>query len=103
MSTVPAFNFALLPAESSRSNPIPFTMERIKGYPKKLVIYRIQASSYWWVRYYADGRYYKRSCATDVRRDAIQVAKRFYDEINFKIHQGLAESSDLFTIAPTNL
>ena len=46
MSTVSAFSFALLPAESGRSNPIPFTMERIKGYPKKLVIYRIQASSY---------------------------------------------------------
>jgi hypothetical protein len=101
MSTVPAFNFALLPAESSRSNPIAFTMERIKGYPKKLVIYRIQASSYWWVRYYADGRYYKRSCGTDVRRDAIQVAKRFYDEINFKIHQGLAESGTITFDAAT--
>jgi len=66
-------------------------MYRIPGYPKKLVIYRIQASSYWWIRYFPGGRYYKRTSGTEVRRDAIHIAKRFYDEINFRLHQGLTE------------
>jgi hypothetical protein len=80
-----------------RCTPIPESIERVPGYPKKLVIFRIQASSYWWIRYYASGRIYKRSSGTESRRDAFTIAKRFYDEINFKVHQGLSETSGKIT------
>lgn len=89
MDMSPHFSFEMLPPPKSRANPIRATMERVPGYPRKLVIYQIPASDYWWIRYFAKGRYFKRSSGTEVRRDAIQLAKRFYDEINFKIQQGL--------------
>ena len=91
MDRGPDFAFRMLPSPKSRANPIRATMERIAGYPRKLVIYQIPASDYWWIRYFAKGRYFKRSSGTEIRKDAIQIAKRFYDEINFKIHQGLTD------------
>jgi hypothetical protein len=42
-------------AERERSVPIPSTMTRIPGYPSKLVVYRIAASSYWQVRCWVEG------------------------------------------------
>lgn len=91
MDRGPHFSFEMIPSPTNRANPIRATMERVPGYPKKLVVYQIPASDYWWVRYFAKGRYFKRSTGTEVRRDAIQIAKRFYDEVNFKISQGLVE------------
>ncbi len=66
-------------------------MERVPGYPKKLTVFRIEASSFWWIRYHVNGRTFKRSSGTEVLRDAIHLAKRFYDEINFKVQQGVSE------------
>ena len=80
-----------------RCTPIRDSMEHVPGYPRKLVLYRIEASPYWWVRYFTEGRTFKRSAKTEVRRDAQQIAKRFYDEINFKIQQGITESSGRIT------
>jgi hypothetical protein len=80
-----------------RCTPIRESYERVPGYPRKLVLYRIEASPYWWVRYFAEGRTFKRSAKTEVRRDALQIAKRFYDEINFKIQQGITESTGKIT------
>ena len=40
--------------ERHRSVPIKETITRIPGYPSKLVIFKIPAASYWWVRYYAE-------------------------------------------------
>ena len=91
MNRDPHFSFEMIPSPMNRANPIRATMERVPGYPKKLVVYQIPASDYWWVRYFAKGRYFKRSTGTEVRRDALQIAKRFYDEINFKVSQGLVE------------
>ena len=94
----------MLPSPKNRANPIRATMEKVPGYPRKLVIYQIPASDYWWIRYFAKGRYFKRSSGTEVRRDAIQIAKRFYDEINFKIHQGLTDKDIItFEVAAKDL
>ena len=46
--------------ERHRSVPLQDTMTRIPGYPRKLVIFKIPASSYWWVRYYASARVFTR-------------------------------------------
>ena len=53
----------------------------INGYPTKLWIYRLQASQYWWVRYYTDGRIVKKSTKQTGRREAIEFAKAYYDTI----------------------
>ena len=69
-----------------RSVPLQDTITRIPGYPRKLVIFKIPASSYWWVRYYADSHIYKRTTKTESKRDALEAAKRFYDDINLRMH-----------------
>jgi len=74
--------------ERHRTVPLQETLTRIPGYPSKLVIFRIPASSYWWVRYYANQRIFKRTTKTEVKRDALEAAKRFYDDINMRLHNG---------------
>jgi len=72
-----------------RSVPLQDTITRIPGYPHKLVIFKIPASSYWWVRYYAEKHIYKRTTKTENKRDALEAAKRFYDDINLRMHGGV--------------
>ena len=52
-----------------RSVPLKDSITRIPGYPRKLVIFKIPASSYWWVRYYAEKRVFKRTTKTEIKRD----------------------------------
>jgi len=75
-------------AERHRSVPILDTITRIPGYPRKLVIFKIPASSYWWVRYYAESHIFKRTTKTEIKRDALEAAKRFYDDITIRIRGG---------------
>jgi hypothetical protein len=77
--------------ERHRSVPMQDTITRIPGYPRKLVIFKIPASSYWWVRYYAEKHIFKRTTKTEIKRDALEAAKRFYDDINFRMHGGSFE------------
>ena len=60
--------------------PIPDTIETIRGYPDKLVIFKVPASPFWWMRYY-DGKPIKRSAKTTDRREAIKAAKEFYETL----------------------
>ena len=65
----------------SRSvTPIPNTIESVKGYPAKLVIFKVPASEYYWTRYY-DGKTIKRSTGTTSKAEAIRFAKLFYEDI----------------------
>lgn len=64
-----------------RTHPIPGTLTPVPGYPKKLTLYKIDASPYWWVRYYAEGKIFRRSTKTEIKRDAIAAAKRFFADI----------------------
>ena len=73
--------------ERSRTVPIRDSMTRIPGYPRKLVIFKIPASSYWWVRYYANFKTVKRTTKTEIKRDAMEAAKRFYDDVNIRFHK----------------
>ena len=75
--------------ERHRSVPLLDTITRIPGYPHKLVIFKIPASSYWWVRYYAEKHIYKRTTKTENKRDALEAAKRYYDDINLRMHGGV--------------
>ena len=71
-----------------RTVPIKDSITRIPGYPRKLVIFKLPASSYWWVRYYAESHIFKRTTKTEIKRDALEAAKRFYDDINFRMRGG---------------
>ena len=61
--------------------PIPTSILAVPKYPAKLVIFRIAASPFYWVRYYDSGRIYKRSIKTDKTEDAVKVAIAFYEEL----------------------
>ena len=67
--------------ERHRTGPIPETLTQVNGYPKKLKIYRLEASPYWWVRTFHNGKIYRRSTKTDVKRDAMSIARAFFDEV----------------------
>ena len=60
--------------------PIPDTIESIRGYPEKLIIFKVPASPFWWVRYY-DAKPIKRSAKTTDKAQAIKAAKVFYEEL----------------------
>lgn len=76
-----------------RSTPIAASLTSVPNYPKKLVIYQLEASPFWWVRYYTDGKILRRTTKATDKKHAIAAAKAFYDEINYKKHAGLALSA----------
>jgi Phage integrase SAM-like domain len=82
------------PVQKHRTNPVAETKFSVPNYPTKLTIFKISASRFFWVRYYDEGRIFKKSTKTDERRKAIEFAKRFYDEINFKKYQGLIKGKE---------
>lgn len=73
-----------------RTNPLPNSITPVPRYPKKLTIYQLAASPFWWVRYYTNGKILRRSTKETDKRKAFEFAKRFYDEINFKKNTGQA-------------
>lgn len=64
-----------------RTNPIPDSITQVPGYPSKLTLYKNEASSYWQVRTYIDGKVVRRSTKTDNKRNAIEFAKSFYNDL----------------------
>jgi site-specific recombinase XerD len=65
-----------------RTVPIPGTLTKIgRGYPDKLVIFRLAASKFWWVRYFSLGKIIKKSTRTTHKNEAIAFAKTFYEDI----------------------
>ena len=53
----------------------------IANYPKKLFIYKHNASKFWWVRYFVGTNAVRKSTKTTVKRDAIAFAKQFFDVV----------------------
>ncbi len=84
---------AIEPDSETRHRTVPLkdSITRIPGYPRKLVIFKLPASSYWWVRYYAENHVFKRTTKTEIKRDAMEAAKRFYDDVNFRMRGGKLE------------
>ena len=79
-----------LSKQQHRTTPLKASLSPVPGYPRKLTIYQLEASSYWWVRYYVDGKVIKRSTKTENKSDAYKFAKSFYDDLNRRQAQGLA-------------
>ncbi|MBD8628449.1 hypothetical protein IFT64_16060 [Oxalobacteraceae sp. CFBP 8753] len=69
------------PSKSTRTVPIPGTLTSVRGYPDKLKIYRIEASPFWQVRCFENGKTIKLSTRTTDKREAIEFAKATYNRI----------------------
>jgi hypothetical protein len=82
---------------SHRANPIPETIQKIRGYPDRLKIFRIPASSYWWVRATFGERRIKRSTREEDKSKAIAYAKQFYEELLRNNHAVPLATSRSFT------
>ena len=67
--------------DKHRTNPKADTLYHIPNYPTKLVIYQLDASPYWWVRYYHNKRILRKSTKETDKRKAVEFAKRFFEEI----------------------
>ena len=78
-----------------RTTPLKETLTQLgNGYPNKLVIFQIAASPYWWCRYYSQGKILKKSTKTTDKREAKEIAKRFYEDILLKERQSKSLDSD---------
>jgi hypothetical protein len=76
-----------------RTTPLAESLTPVPGYPRKLTIYKLEASSYWWVRYFTDGKVVRRSTKAEDKNQAYKFAKLFYDELNLRRAQGLSLTS----------
>ena len=61
--------------------PIPDSLTTVRGYPDKLKIYRIEASPFWKVRCFENGKTIKLSTKTTNKQEAIEFAKATYNRI----------------------
>lgn len=79
------------PAKKTRgsgANPLAETITPVPGYPKKLIICKVACSKFWWARVYVNGRYRVRSLKTEVKNEALRLAKKFYEEVLIDHHVG---------------
>jgi integrase len=65
----------------ARSLPVLSSMSAIRGYPSKLKIYRIRGSRFWQARCYINGKMHVRSTRALEKQQAIEIAKKFYEEL----------------------
>lgn len=61
-----------------RTVPIPASITPVPGYPRKLVIFRTNASHYWQVRCFMKGHTYKQSLRTTNKGVAFRAARDFF-------------------------
>jgi site-specific recombinase XerD len=64
----------------NRLNPIKETIETIRGYPSTLVVYKIAASRFYWVRCYFNGKYKIKTTKTENLKTAKEFAVQFYKD-----------------------
>jgi integrase len=69
--------------------PIPSSITYIAGYPQKLFIYQLEASRYWWVRYFSVGKTIRKTTKTEKKAEAIAFAKQFFFDVGQKVVHGL--------------
>jgi len=62
----------------------------IANYPNKLFIYKLTASKYWWARYFVGNNAVRKSTKTEMKREAIEFAKTFYETITYNLRHGIA-------------
>ena len=63
-------------AAKHRTTPIKESLTSVPNYPTKLTIYKSEASPFWWVRYYAANKIFRRSTKTTDKRVDLAPEKR---------------------------
>ncbi len=71
----------------SRTVAIKESIQTVKGYPKKLVIYLTPASKFYWTRVFYLGKYHTRTTKTTDPKQAKKIAIEFYQEVLLKVAQ----------------
>lgn len=79
MQSIVAANDEFILRNRNRALPILNTVTSIQNYPTKLTIFLTNASRFWQVRCYFFGKVVIRTLRTTNKRDAIRLAKKFYD------------------------
>lgn len=64
-----------------RTVPIPASIIHVPGYPEKLAIFRMQASKFWQVRCWHNGRTFRKSTKSQSKRSALIFARIFYEQL----------------------
>ena len=64
-----------------RSTPLIGSLTPIAGFPRKLGVYKIQASRFWQVRCWVNGRFVKRSTRSENIQVAKHYARQFFAEV----------------------
>ena len=65
----------------NRLTPIKESIHTIRGYPSKLIIYKTDASKYYWTRIYFNNKYHYKSSKTTSLTDAKKFAVKFYEQV----------------------
>lgn len=65
---------------SAGCNPLTSTIKRVKGYPDKLIYFRVASSPYFWARTYQYGKYFTKSLKTIDPAEAKERTIEFYNE-----------------------
>ena len=76
-----------------RTVPIPESVIRVPGYPEKLAIFRMQASKFWQVRCWHNGRTFRKSTKSQSKRSALIFARIFYEQL---MASSITHSTSLF-------
>jgi len=68
-------------AMRERTVPIPESIIHVPGYPEKLAIFKMQASKFWQVRCWNNGKTYRKSTKSQSKRSALIFARIFYEQL----------------------
>ena len=64
-----------------RTVPIPESIIHVPGYPEKLAIFKMQASKFWQVRCWNNGKSFRKSTKSQSKRSALIFARIFYEQL----------------------
>jgi site-specific recombinase XerD len=78
----------------SKTVAIRESIQTITNYPKKLVIYLIPSSQYYWVRVFYNGRYHTKTTQTADPAKAKRFAIKFYESVLANSHDSLKGSKN---------
>lgn len=71
------------PPKRHRTQPIPSSMQKVTGYGT-LTIYMMEASPFWYARYYEDGKIVRRSLKVADKKEAIKAAKKVFVDLKHR-------------------
>ncbi|QWD13090.1 site-specific integrase [Polynucleobacter paneuropaeus] len=79
-SDVPNVNKPVKNAVKNRLTPIPESIEHIRGYPSTLIVYKTNASKFYWVRFFFNGKNRIKTTKSENSKDAKTFAIQFYKD-----------------------